>query len=290
MGVMDNIKKDAAKSGAAIGAANVAQLKSILDKMFYIDPSAKIIRDNAAVWGGVLSEVQKGGQYPEDFAGADVQFCVRRQVLAQYYLPCELANLSIKHMQRMWEYGALKWRTMLAAAGYTWAERNVLFLDKKTQISYAPLAVCEIPEYYGWDKAETGVIETRILFLLKQYGDTYWHLLGNPAKSPDIMRDTANLYMALHNVRMCVVISENRTTAEYKLERFDFTGVPEYIKRRVHYTTYATNRFLAKHKMPTRPRCAADDFNSYAICRNCRMREVCYKKCKPQQRPGVLDV
>ena len=153
MGLIDNIKNDAAKNGTKIQSSEATKLEGILNKMFYlpknIEEETKFV--NMVMTRGLESQERIGLHASAIIDKGDKSFCVRQQVLSLLFKQLQGEQLNVNTLRIFEEGNAVheKWQRLFIRAGYAKAKTlDKTRIDDEYMLSYTPDIVCKIPEFY----------------------------------------------------------------------------------------------------------------------------------------------
>lgn len=162
MGLVDDIKKSAAKVGTKIQTTEAAKLEKIFNQMFYlekdVEEETKFVKQ---VMTRGLESQERVGLHASAIIVGDNAFCLRQQVLSLFYKQLQGEQVPIG-LKRIFEEGNAiheKWQRMFIRAGYAKAKTlDRTRFDDEYQLSYTPDIVCRIPEFF--DGAMIGEIKS----------------------------------------------------------------------------------------------------------------------------------
>lgn len=154
MGIVNQIKKDAIKTGSKVQDTNSQKLEGIFNKMFYlpknVDEEVKFIKQ---VMTRGLETQERKGLHASAMIVSDNQFCLRQQVLSLYFKQLQGEQLPPKTMRIFEEGNAIheKWQRLFIRAGYGKARTmDRTRMDWDYNISYTPDGVVKIPEFFPY--------------------------------------------------------------------------------------------------------------------------------------------
>lgn len=278
MGLIDDIKNDAIKSGAKVQTSEYALLEKELNKLFYLP---KNIKKEAKFVEQVMTrgeqQQKRKGLHASALIVGEKDFCLRQQVLSLVYEQLQGSQFKVDLM-RIFEQGNAiheKWQRLLLRGGF--AEPNdldVTQFNDKYQISYTPDIVCIIPTVFeGKMVGEIKSVNT-FQFQRMHRHPTAWKQL--------------QFYMGLMIVKAKAegnwngtdytkgfVLSEDKNTQQFSIEMYDYSkqSIKPFIMR-AKQIKLSSARFLDEQILIARPD-QAKSFKS-KICKNCPMRDACW--------------
>lgn len=269
MGLVDDIKKQAAENRTKIQDSESARLEKILNKMFYleknIEEETKFIKQ--VMTRGLESQERKG-LHASAIIVSDNKFCLRQQVLSLWYKmqQGEQVNIGLK---RIFEEGNAiheKWQRLFIRAGYS----EAVDLDKtefceEYELSYTPDIICRIEEFYEGDMVgEIKSVNTFQFNNMVKKGTR--HTSGEKQ---------CQLYMHLKGLKKGFVLCEDKNTQEFLVFvlDYDYQVVKPFIKR-LERVKNKKKRLLKEKKMVKRKK--GCDSPTCKIASSCNMRDACY--------------
>lgn len=280
MGIIDDIKKDAAGNGSKIRTTESEKLDGLFNQMFYldkdIDEETKFV--NQVMTRG-LEDTERKGLHASAMIVSDNQFCIRQQVLSLLYKQLQGEQLPVSLMRIFAEGNAIheKWQRMFIRAGYAKAKTldRTRFNDEY-KISYTPDIVCKIPEFF--DGAMIGEIKSVNPFLFKKMTSHpsahkqlqfYMFLCQEEAKR----KGTWNGKDYMKGFVLC----DDKGGQEFKT--FIYNYEPETVAPfidRCESVSYYYNEFLDTGKLVNKKK----DCDSYdcKCSEKCPMKDACYNR------------
>lgn len=281
MGLIDDIKKDAVKSGSKIQSSEATKLEGILNKMFYlsknIDEETLFVK--TVMTRGMESQERVGLHASAIIDKGDKSFCTRQQVLSLLFKQLQGEQLNVNTLRIFEEGNAVheKWQRLFIRAGYAKAKTlDRTRIDKEYMLSYTPDIVCKIPEFYGG--AMVGEIKSMNSFSFKKQSEhssgkkqlQFYMYLCQKAKgnlnNPDDL-----------DYKKGFVLMDSKNDQEFKVCVYDYDPdiVNPYIDR-LEEIGYYYEKFINEHKMLNRPQ----DATSYdcKLCEKCMMKDACWNK------------
>lgn len=265
MGIVDDIKKSAAKNGTVIQSSEAQRLWTILNKAFYLPKD--IERETAFVHSvmtrGAETQERKG-LHASAMLTSDKKFCCRQQVLSLIYkqLQGEQTNISL---MRIFEEGNSvheKWQRLFIRAGYSEPDDlDMTQFCEEYQMSFTPDIICEIPDFH--DGKMIGEIKSVNTFQYKKM-----------VRHPSAWKQ-CQWYMHLTGIRKGFVLCEDKNTQDFKLEVYDYEPdkVAPFVER-AEEIMYRFERLKSSKKMVARPVDATGP--DCKRCSECAMRDACY--------------
>ena len=152
MGLIDNIKKEAAGNRTKIQSTDAAALEKIFNNMFYLDKNieeeTKFVKQ---VMTRGLESQERVGLHASAMLVGDKEFCLRAQVLSLIYKQLQGQQTPVGLM-RIFEQGNAiheKWQRLLIRAGYGKAkDMDFTRMCDEYMLSYTPDIDCLIPEFF----------------------------------------------------------------------------------------------------------------------------------------------
>ncbi len=277
MGIINDIKNDAVKTGSKVQSSESAKLEGILNKMFYLD---KNIDEETKFVKQVMTRgsdtTERIGLHASAIIVSDKQFCVRQQVLSLLYKQLQGEQLPVSLMRIFAEGNAIheKWQRLFIRAGYAKAKTlDYTRFDDDFKISYTPDVVCKIPEFY--DGAMVVEIKSVNPFQFKKmashpsgHKQLQWYMyLCQKAKG--VLNTKSNDY------KKGFVLCDDKGAQEFKTFVYDYEPetVAPFIER-CESIQYYYNVFKEEHKMV--PRHKECDSSTCKMAEKCPMRDACY--------------
>lgn len=281
MGLIDNIKNDAAKNGTKIQSSEEAKLEGILNKMFYlpkdIEEETKFVK--MVMTRGLESQERVGLHASAIIDKGDKSFCVRQQVLSLFFKQLQGEQLNVNTLRIFEEGNAVheKWQRLFIRAGYAKAKTlDRTRFDNEYTMSFTPDIVCRIPEFY--DGAMVVEIKSMNSFSYKKQSEhpsgkkqlyLYMYELIKQAK----LKGNWNGKDYLKGFTLL----DSKNDQEFKvcIYDYDFDKVETYVDR-LEEIKYYKEKFINEHKMVNRP----NNATSYdcKLCEKCMMKDACWNK------------
>lgn len=278
MGLVENIKKDATKSGVKIQSSELSRLEELMGKMFYlprrVEDETKFVR---LVMTRGLESSERKGLHASAMIVPEKKFCLRQQVLSLHYIQLQGQQLP-ESLLRIFEEGNAiheKWQRLFIRAKYAkpqWLDRTRF--DQESGISYSPDIECYIPEFYpGRMIGEIKSVNTFQFKKMERHPSAWKQLqfyLYLCQKEEGSLNDTDN-----PNYKKGFVLCEDKNTQEYKLEIYDFDY--EFVKPfigRVNEVAQQDNWFLMSKKPPERNVVCSSP--GCKMASSCPMRDCCW--------------
>ena len=278
MGLVDEIKGQAAKNGTKIQSSDAAALEKIFNRMFYLP---KNIEDETAFVKQVmtrgLESTERVGLHASAIIVGDKKFCLRQQVLSLIYKQLQGEQIEVG-LKRVFEEGNAiheKWQRLFIRAGYaTVDDLDVTKFNKKWRVSYTPDIECYVPEFF--EGKMIGEIKSVNSFQFKKMTkhpsagkQLQWYM--NLSIEREKLAGTWNGV----DYTKGFVLNEDKNTQEFKLEVYDYNPEStELFVERCEQTKTGYKRAFKEGKMVARP---SDATNSECKrCYSCPMRDACW--------------
>lgn len=282
MGLLNDIKKSATKSGTKIQTSEAAQLEKILNKMFYLDKNIELEAQFVKqVMTRGLENQERVGLHASAIIVSDAQFCIRQQVLSLMYKQLQGEQVPIG-LKRIFEEGNAiheKWQRLFIRAGYAVPSTlDRTRFDPEYQLSYTPDVVCRIPEFF--DGA-----------LVCEIKSVNPHQFRKMSSHPSAQKQ---LQLYMHE---CIreakrkgkwngkdytkgfVLCDDKGAQEFKVFIYDYD--PEFVAPyvdRLEAVQYRHERAVEEGKMATRhEQCTA---YTCKLAEKCPMKDACWNKGK----------
>lgn len=265
MGIISDIKKDAAKNRTVIQSSEAEKLSRIFNKAFYtphnIEEETKFIHSVMTRGSGDLERV---GLHASAMLVSEPQFCVRQHVLSLVYhmRPPKMVQIGL---MRIFEEGNAvheKWQRLFIRAGWSrWDELDFTQFNKHYHMSFTPDIICVIPDFY--DGFMVGEIKSVNTFAFKKQ-----------TRHPTAWKQ-CQWYMHLTGIHKGFVLSDDKNCQEFKLEvlDYDFDKVQPFVDRAEQIVS-AYDNLVENHKMIRRPLDAKS--HTCKRCKDCPMRDACW--------------
>lgn len=278
MGIVDEIKNNAAKNGTKIQSSEAAQLERIFNKMFYtqhnIEEETKFIKQ---VMTRGLESQERVGLHASSLIVGDKQWCTRREVLSLLYKQIQKENTNVGLLRIFEEGNAIheKWQRLLIRAGYGKARTmDKTRFNSEYEVSFTPDIVCRIPEFF--DGVMVGEIKSVNSFQFKKM------------KSHPSAHKQLQLYMYFciqeamergkwngRDYTKGFVLCDSKNDQEFKCYIYDYDEdfLEPYIDR-MDQVQFYKNRLLDEHKMVAR--CKECTNCNCKMAMECVMRNACW--------------
>lgn len=282
MGLLNDIKKSATRSGTKIQTSEAAELEKIFNKMFYLE---KKIEEETQfvklVMTRGLESQERVGLHASAIIVSDAQFCIRQQVLSLIYKQLQGEQVPIG-LKRIFEEGNAiheKWQRLFIRAGY--AVPNTLDrtrFDPEYQLSYTPDIVCRIPEFF--DGAMVGEIKSVNPHQFRKMSShpsaqkqlqLYMHECIREAKRKGTWNGK--------DYTKGFVLCDDKGGQDFKIFLYDYS--PEFVAPyvdRLEAVQYHHERVINENKMVKRH----EECTSYncKLAAKCPMKDACWNKGK----------
>lgn len=278
MGIIDEIKNNAAKNGTKIQSSDAAKLEKIFNKMFYtehnIEEETKFI--NQVMTRGLESQ-ERIGLHASSLIVGDKVWCTRQEVLSLLYKQVQKENTSVCLLRIFEEGNAIheKWQRLLIRAGYGKAKTmDRTRFNEEYEVSYTPDVICRIPEFF--DGVMVGEIKSVNSFQFKKMSE-------HPSAKKQLQ-----LYMFLciqeamnkgtwngKDYTKGFVLCDSKNDQDFKLFIYDYDEdfLSPYIDR-MEEVKYRKEKLLNEHKIIARCKdCQTLDCKK---AMNCNMRNACW--------------
>lgn len=265
MGVVDDIKKQAASKKIVVQTSEAEKLAHIFNKMFYLDKDieneVKFLR-NVMTRGAESQE--RVGLHASAMLVSENAFCCRQQVLSLVYHMKQGEQTPIGLMRIFEEGNAVheKWQRLLIRAGYsTWDQLDNTQFSDKYMMSYTPDIICRVPEFY--DGLMVGEIKSVNTFSFKKQ-----------TKHPSAWKQ-CQWYMHLTGIHKGFVLSDDKNSQEFRIEVYDYDPklVAPFIDR-AEQIVWAYRRLVDDHKLVSRPSDAKSP--TCKRCKTCPCQDSCW--------------
>ena len=288
MGLIDNIKKEAAGNKTKIQSTDAAALEKIFNNLFYFDKNieeeTKFVKQ---VMTRGLESQERVGLHASAMLVGDKEFCLRAQVLSLIYKQLQGQQTAVGLM-RIFEQGNAiheKWQRLLIRGGYGKAkDMDFTRIDDDYMLSYTPDIDCLIPEFF--DGRMIGEIKSVNTFQFQKMTkhpsawkqcQWYMHLCIKKLKDKGVWNGK--------DYTKGFVLSEDKNTQDFKIEVYDYDPhlIAPYADR-AESIMYHYNRVFDEHKMVARPK----DASSFSCkrCNECFMRDACWNIGKGKVKIG----
>ena len=278
MGLIDNIKREAAGNKTKIQSTDAAALEKIFNAMFYLDKNieeeTKFVKQ---VMTRGLESQERVGLHASAMLVGEKDFCLRAQVLSLIYKQLQGQQTPVGLM-RIFEQGNAiheKWQRMFIRGNYGSAhDMDRTRMCNEYMLSYTPDLDVKIPEFF----------EGRMIGEIKSVNTYQFQRM---TKHPSAWKQ-CQWYMHLCIDRLKklgkwngkdytkgFVLSEDKNTQDFKIEVYDYDSllVAPFVDR-AESIMYYYNRVYEQHKMVPRPKDATSP--ECKRCKDCFMREACW--------------
>ena len=265
MGIVEDIKKSATKSGAVIQSSEAQKLWTILNGGFTlphdIENETKFV--NMVMTRGAETQ-ERVGLHASSMLTSDRAFCCRFQVLSLIYRQAQKDKTPASLLRIFEEGNAIheKWQRMFIRAGWSkWNELDFTQFCEEYKMSFTPDIICTIPEFY--DGKMIGEIKSVNTFQYKKM-----------VRHPSAWKQ-CQWYMHLTGIKKGFVLCEDKNNQEFKLEVYDYD--PEQVAPfidRAEEIMYRYHRVVDERKMVARPKDATSP--SCKRCAECALRDACW--------------
>lgn len=281
MGIINDIKNDAVKTGTKVQSSEDAKLEGLFNKMFYlpknIDEESLFVK--TVMTRGMESQERIGLHASAIIDKADKTFCVRQQVLSLLFKQLQGEQLPVSTLRIFEEGNAVheKWQRLFIRAGYAKAKTlDRTRIDNDYMLSYTPDIVCKIPEFY--EGAMVGEIKSMNSFSFKKQSEHisgkkqlqfYMYLCQKAKGNLDNPKDL--------DYKKGFVLMDSKNDQEFKVCVYDYNPemVEPYIDR-LNEISFYYKKFVNENKLIKKP----IDATSYdcKICEKCMMKDACWNK------------
>lgn len=278
MGIIDNIKKDAVKTGSKVQSSESDKIDVLLNKMFYLP---KNIEEETAFVKQVmtrgLESQERVGLHASAMIVSDAQFCLRQQILSLVYKQLQGEQLPVQTMRIFEEGNAIheKWQRLFIRAGYAKAKTlDRTRFDNDYFISFTPDIVCRMPDYDN--NAIVGEIKSVNPMIFKKMAEHksahkqlqfYMFLLIKAAKDKGNWNEK--------DYTKGFVLCDNKGMQDFKTYVYDYEPetVAPFIER-CEAVKHYYHEFVNKKKMfPRKKEC---DSQTCKMASKCPMRDACW--------------
>lgn len=265
MGLIDDIKKDAASNRTMLQSSEAERLSKILNNAFYtqhdVEEETKFI--NSVMTRG-SGDLERTGLHASAMLVPETQFCVRQQVLSLVYhmRPSKAVPVSL---MRIFEEGNAvheKWQRLFIRAGWSsWDQLDYTQFNEGYHMSFTPDIICKIPEFGDFEMV--GEIKSVNTFAFKKQ-----------VKHPSAWKQ-CQWYMHLTGIHHGFVLSDDKNCQDFKVEvyEYDYDKVAPFVARAEEIAA-AYDRLMEEHKMVRRPADAKS--STCKRCKDCPMRDACW--------------
>lgn len=266
MGLLEDIKRDAVRTGTKIQTDEERELEVKLNRLFYLP---KDIKNETKFVKQVMTRGQetqeRKGLHASAIIVPETKFCYRQQVLSLFYKQLQGEQTPIGLMRVFEEGNAIheKWQRLFIRGGYAKPEDcDRTQFDEEHDLQYTPDIICEIDGVLY-------VVEIKSV-------NTYVFKKQKPHASG---RKQLQLYMYLTGIHQGIVLQEDKNTQEFRanIYRYKPEEIQPYITR-LEEIQYYKHRLETKGKLVKRyEKCTGYHCR---IAESCPMRDVCYGKLR----------
>lgn len=266
MGLLDEIKSDAIRSGTKIQSSEEAELEKKLNRLFYLD---KNIPEELKFLKSVMTRGQetteRKGLHASAVIVSDEKFCYRQQVLSLFYRQLQGEQTAIGSKRIFAEGDAIheKWQRLFIRGGYAKPlDCDYSRFNEEFDLSYTPDIICNIDGIQS-------VVELKSVNTLS----------FKKGKEHPSGKKQCLLYMYLTGIEQGIVLQDDKNTQEFRVNIYkpDYSVVKPYIAR-LEKIQYYKQRLINKGKLVKRHKMC----NGYTckMAQGCPMRDVCYGRSK----------
>lgn len=278
MGLLDEIKSDAAGNNTKIQSSEASKLERILNNTFYcdkdIDGEVEFIR-HVMVRGQLDQE--RRGLHASNMLVGDKDYCVRAQVLSMLYAQSQRERVPPDLLRIFEEGNAIheKWQRLFIRAGYgTYRDMDRTRFHDEYMLQYSPDAIVTIPEFH--DGPMVCEIKSVNTFQFKKQ-----------SKHPTAWKQ-CQWYMHLTGIDKGFVLSEDKNTQQFQIEVYDYD--PELVAPfvdRCEEILYHFDRAVEQHKMVKRHPSASGP--ECKLCVKCVMHDACWNVGMGRVKLGPVE-
>lgn len=288
MGLVDNIKREAAGNRTKIQSTDAAALEKIFNQLFYlpknIKEETKFVKQ---VMTRGLESQERIGLHASAMLVGEKDFCLRAQVLSLIYKQLQGEQTAVGLM-RIFEQGNAiheKWQRLLIRGGYGTAHDmdRTRYCDDY-MLSYTPDINCLIPEFFeGRMIGEIKSVNTYQFQRMTKHPSAwkqcqwYMHLCIKKAQDEGTWNGK--------DYTKGFVLSEDKNTQDFKIEVYDYEPPKvEPFADRAESIMYHYDKVYTEHKMVARPTDAKT--STCKRCAECAMRDACWNIGKGKVKIG----
>lgn len=276
MGILSDIKAEAAAKGVKIQTSEERDLEHKINNLFYleknIDKEIEFLR-NVMTRGQETAE--RKGLHASAIIKSDEGFCYRQQVLSLFYHQLQGEDLPVATRRIFAEGDAVheKIQRLFIRGGYSDPlDLDVTYFVEEFDLFFSPDIFCKIDgeNYIGEIKSMNG--------------NAYNNMIRDGVDHPSAPKQL-QLYMCLsefvkpEQVRKGFVLCENKNTQDFKvtLYNYDPDAVRPYMERLEKIRKYK-DALLKRGRIVSRKNtCTA---YTCKIASSCPMRDVCWGRTK----------
>lgn len=266
MGLLDQIKKEAAGNRTAIQTTENAELEGKLNRLFYLEKDIdKELQFLKSVMTRGQDTQERKGLHASAIIVSEDKFCYRQQVLSLFYkqLQGEQEQIGLK---RIFEEGNAiheKWQRLFIRGGYSEPlECDKTQYNEQFDLSFTPDILCMIDGL-------------KMVGEIKSVNSYQFQKMKKENKEHVSGKKQLFLYMYLTGIHDGFVLCEDKNTQEIKVNKYHFTHeqVKPYIAR-LEQIQYYKERLETRGKLVARKQSC----NGYHCkdAQRCPMRDVCY--------------
>lgn len=266
MSILNDIKNEAAGTGARIQTTEERELEAKLNNMFYMD---KNIKKEIEFLRSVMTRGQKTAERKGLHASAvivsDEKFCYRQQVLSLFYKQKQGEQVSPSLRRVFAEGDAIheKWQRLFIRSGYANPyDCDMTNYSVRYDLCFTPDIICTVD-----GKKMVGEI--------KSVNTMQYRKMVKENKSHPSGKKQLFLYMRLTGIKKGFVLCEDKNTQDFHVNiyEYDEKEIRKYIKR-LEQIQVLKRRLLEQKKLVKRH--AKCDLYTCKLAESCPMREVCY--------------
>ena len=261
--LLDDIKRDAVRSGTKIQTNEQSEFETKLNELFYLEkkPDEELEFLKSVMTRGQETAERKG-LHCSAIIVSDKKFCIRQQVLSLFYKQRQGEQTSVGLKRIFSEGDAIheKWQRLFIRGNYVKPlDCDYTLFDKEYDLTYTPdlnHVMIDGIEYVGEIKS----VNT---YAFKKQTQ---HVSG---------RKQLQMYMWLTGIHNGFVLCEDKNTQDIKVYpyKFDISEIKPYIAR-LEQIQYHKSVFVEKRKMVKRhEKCTSSNCD---MAESCPMRDACY--------------
>lgn len=265
MGLVNDIKRSAARNGTKIQSSEAAKLEKILNRLFFLPHD---IEGETAFVRHVMTRgeetQERRGLHASNVLVGDNKYCVRAMVLSLAYKQTQGEEVSAD-LKKIFEEGNAiheKWQRLFIRGGYgTYKDMDSTHFCEEYQLYYSPDAIVTIPEFY--EEPMVCEIKSVNTFQFKKM-----------VKHPSAWKQ-CQFYMHMRKLKRGFVLNEDKNTQEIKLEVYDYDpALLAPYEERLDEVAYRYRRMVDDKKLCKRPEKAVSP--DCKFCENCVMKDACW--------------
>jgi hypothetical protein len=270
MGMLDQIKKEAARNGTKIQSTEQRDFEAKLNQLFYKEKNIqKELQFLKTVMTRGQETQERKGLHASAIIVSDNKFCYRQQVLSLIYKQKQGEQVNVGLRRIFAEGDAIheKWQRLFIRGGYAspFDLDNTQFADEY-ELSFTPDIICMIDG-------------TEMVGEIKSVNTFQFQKMVKENKEHESGKKQLNLYMGLTGIHKGFTLCEDKNTQDFKVNLYDYdkASARPYIERLENVQKYKKN-LLEKGKLVKRHEKCTGYTCKMAMA--CPMREVCYNKRK----------